>query len=52
MPNNLNISDSKYIFNIKTVQSGAVRILVEALKEILTDGKSRSRYNSLAPQQL
>lgn len=38
MPNNLSISDSKYIFNIKTVQSGAIRILVEALKEILTDG--------------
>ena len=28
----------KYILNIKTVQSGAIRILVEALKEILTDG--------------
>ena len=27
-----------YILNIKTVQSGAFRILVEALKEILTDG--------------
>jgi len=27
-----------YILNIKTVQSGAVRILIEALKEILTDG--------------
>ena len=31
-------SDDKYIFNIKTVQSGAIRILIEALKEILTDG--------------
>ena len=30
--------DDRYIFNIKTVQSGAVRILIEALKEILTDG--------------
>jgi len=30
-------NDDKYIINIKTVQSGAVRILVEALKEILTD---------------
>ena len=30
--------DDKYIFNIKTVQSGAFRILIEALKEILTDG--------------
>ena len=38
MSNKLNISDSKYIFNIKTVQSGAIRILIEALKEILTDG--------------
>ena len=28
----------KYIFNIKTVQSSAIRILIEALKEILTDG--------------
>ena len=28
----------KYIFNVKTVQSGAIRILVESLKEILTDG--------------
>lgn len=27
-----------YILNIKTVQSGAFRILIEALKEILTDG--------------
>ena len=38
MPNNLDISDSKYIFNVKTVQCGAIRILIEALKEILTDG--------------
>ena len=29
--------NSKYIFNIKTVQSGAFRVLVESLKEILTD---------------
>ena len=28
---------SKYLVNIKTVQSGAIRILVEALKDILTD---------------
>ena len=27
----------EYIFELKTVQSSAVRILVEALKEILTD---------------
>jgi len=26
-----------YIFNIKTVQTGAIRILIESLKEILTD---------------
>ena len=29
-----------YILNIKTVQAGAFRILIEALKEILTDGKN------------
>lgn len=29
--------NSKYIFNIKTVQSGAFRVLIESLKEILTD---------------
>jgi len=28
---------SKYLVNIKTVQSGAIRILIESLKEILTD---------------
>ena len=32
------IENERYIFNIKTVQSGAIRILIEALKEILTDG--------------
>ena len=26
-----------FIFNIKTVQTGAIRILIESLKEILTD---------------
>ena len=31
------IEDDNYIINIKTVQSGAFRILIEALKEILTD---------------
>ena len=31
-------SMDNYLFNIKTVQSGAIRILIEALKEILTDG--------------
>jgi len=30
-------TDDKYLVNIKTVQSGAFRVLVEALKEILTD---------------
>ena len=34
---NLNL-DNKYIFELKTVQSSAFRILVEALKEILTVG--------------
>ena len=29
--------NSKYIINIKTVQSGAFRVLIESLKEILTD---------------
>ena len=29
--------DSNYLVNIKTVQSGAFRVLVDALKEILTD---------------
>ena len=32
-----NSDNSQYLFNVKTVQSGAFRILVEALKEILTD---------------
>uniref|UniRef100_A0A6C0C7J8 Proliferating cell nuclear antigen PCNA N-terminal domain-containing protein n=1 Tax=viral metagenome TaxID=1070528 RepID=A0A6C0C7J8_9ZZZZ len=31
------MSDGNYIFNIKTVQTGAIRILIESLKEILTD---------------
>ena len=33
LPNDL----SKYLVNVKTVQSGAIRILVESLKEILGD---------------
>ena len=32
-----NNEDDNYIIHIKTVQSGAFRILIEALKEILTD---------------
>jgi proliferating cell nuclear antigen len=32
-----NSQESKYLFELKTVQSSAFRILVEALKEILTD---------------
>ena len=36
--NSDDFDNDKYIFNIKTVQSGAIRILIEALKEILTDG--------------
>lgn len=40
-------SDDKYIFNIKTVQSGAVRILIEALKEILTDGNITIDQNGI-----
>lgn len=31
------MDDDKYLFMIRTVQSGAFRVLVEALKEILTD---------------
>ena len=31
------LSNTKYVLNIKTVQAGAFRILIEALKEILTD---------------
>ncbi len=34
---NDNESGEKYIFNVKTVQSGAFRVLIESLKEILTD---------------
>ena len=33
----MSIEDNECIFNIQTVQSGAFRILIEALKEILTD---------------
>ena len=33
----MNEDKDKYVFMVKTVQSGAFRILVEALKEILTD---------------
>ena len=40
-------SDDKYIFNIKTVQSGIVRILIEALKEILTDGNITIDQNGI-----
>jgi proliferating cell nuclear antigen len=33
----MDMDDDKYLFMIRTVQSGAFRVLVEALKEILTD---------------
>ena len=33
----MDVDNEKYIFNVKTVQSGAFRILIESLKEILTD---------------
>ena len=33
----VNKTSSEYLFNIQTVQSGAFRVLVEALKDILTD---------------
>ena len=32
-----NNDNSRYLLNVKTVQSGAFRVLIEALKEILTD---------------
>ena len=36
---------ANYTFNIQTVQSGAFRILIEALKDILTDyGKNSDSY--------
>ena len=31
------MDNDKFIFNIKTVQTSAIRILIESLKEILTD---------------
>ena len=37
MKNKDEVDDKNKILNIKTVQSGAFRILIEALKEILTD---------------
>ena len=33
----MNADKDKYIFIVKTVQSGAFRVLIESLKEILTD---------------
>ena len=33
----MNEDNNKYIFIVKTVQSGAFRVLIESLKEILTD---------------
>lgn len=33
----MDLDTGNFIFNIKTVQTGAIRILVESLKEILTD---------------
>ena len=37
MSNLVTDNSSNYLFNIQTVQSGAFRVLVEALKDILTD---------------
>ena len=31
------VSSKNYVFNIQTVQSNAFRVLIEALKDILTD---------------
>lgn len=39
--------DSKYILEVKTVQSSAFRILVEALKEILTDSNIEFDENGI-----
>jgi len=33
----MSADDAGYVVNVKTVQSGAVRVLIESLKEILTD---------------
>jgi len=49
------MSDNKYIFNIKTVQTGAIRILIESLKEILNDANFTIDKNGIklvAPIQL
>lgn len=34
---NTSLSTEQYVFQLKTVQSSAIRVLIEALKEILTD---------------
>ena len=33
----MNSEKDRYVFMVKTVQSGAFRVLIESLKEILTD---------------
>ena len=39
--------NSEYLFELKTVQSSAFRILIEALKEILTDANIEIDENGL-----
>ena len=44
----INIMDeNKYLLNVKTVQSSAFRVLVEALKEILTDANFEFDCNGI-----
>ena len=47
MNENEEIYDNKYLLEVKTVQSSAFRILVEALKEILTDSNIEFDNNGL-----
>jgi len=41
------MSEKKYILNVKTIQSSAFRVLVEALKEILTDANFEFDANGI-----
>ena len=41
------MDENKYILNVKTVQASAFRVLVEALKEILTDANFEFDENGI-----
>ena len=41
------MDENKYLLNVKTVQSSAFRVLVEALKEILTDANFEFDCNGI-----